>query len=566
MRVLRILLAIVAIAALVTAMNAVVWAATPALFFWLLLAAGVGGLGWLVLTVSATGGPAVLQGRAVGGLKAVVDSLLFLSICILIYLFVRYPGASWDLSQEGRRELAPQTVQVLENMAEEVEVLCFFVDVDNDLVRIAREKTLRFLDRCQRHTDLLQVEVADPQVDRVSLQEMGVTHLSPKGTVVVKSGGQQSVIWFSGGSPRLEEGDFTNALIKVLRDKEPSVYFLTGHEERRIDDEHETEGASLLNQFLVGESYTVKPLAIQLSDPEIPDDCTVLVIQGPKSDLYPEEIAAIDDYIAEGGRVFVLIEPWMLMRQGNSAARLRGWLEDRFGIVVPKDLVVAMPGEQGLLDRDQNPVQVQLNADPAPFADIEEPPDAWRGCYSLKHPVTNSFDQSMLLQAAGTVTKTDAAPEGVVVQPVLRTPPDFWAETDLGTQPGSNRFVPEPGPDEARGPLTLAVGATWKTDTPLGDTGRVREARALVVGNERFASNAEIATGPGGNLNFMLNAMAWLSQREDLIAVRPSPPASEPLVLSADAQRTVTWVTILFTVQVVLFAGALVYLVRRRNR
>ena len=565
MRFLRNTAGLLALAALIAALNVAVWVPAP---LWLLVLGAVTavcGLVWVVLTLTATGQGAVLQGRAVGSLKAAVDGVLFVGICVMLYLFASYPGASWDLSREGRRELAPQTVQVLENMTEKVEVLCFFIDIENDLVQIAKEKTLRFLDQCGEHTGLLDVRLIDPQVDRVSLQEMGVTHLSPQGTVVVKAGDQQKVIWFTGGSPRLEEADFTNALINVLRAKKPVVGYLTGHGERRLEDGDESEGASLVAQFLAGESYTPKPVAVPASNPEVPADVDVLVVHRPQTDFTAGELDALGAFIDRGGRLLFLLEPWSFIRSNIGGANLLGWLETRLGIHVPGDIAVRMPEERGLLERAENPLQVELNADPGPFAELSEPPDEFHGCYSQKHPITRTFDQQMLLNAASTVSPAPKKPSGVVVTTLLRTPPAYWADTDVQNTKLQD-FDPKPDPKEERGPLSLAVAATVKTDVEVGDTGQMREGRVVVVGHERFASNAELASGPGGHLNFILNAMAWLTENESIIALRPQGASNPPLVLDPAQQRLVTWVTMLFTLQGALAAGALAWLIRRRNR
>lgn len=284
------------------AFNVLIWERSPV---WLYATVGIAimcALGWLAVALAA-GGRAAMQGRAVGAAGAVLASAIFLGICILLYAFAKRPDLSWDLSREGRQELAPQTVQVLENMARDVEVLCFFIDMDDALVQISKSKTRRFLEECQKHTGLLTVKEMDPHLDQASLMEMGITHLSPQGTVVVRSGARKKIIWFSGGSPRLEERDFTNALVNVLRDAEPKLCFLTGHGERRVDDDDPIQGASMLRQFLEGESYRIEPLAVKMSDPAIPEDCDLLVLCGMTSELYDEEIAAIDGYLTRGGRM-----------------------------------------------------------------------------------------------------------------------------------------------------------------------------------------------------------------------------------------------------------------------
>ncbi|HNR31709.1 MAG TPA: GldG family protein [Candidatus Hydrogenedentes bacterium] len=546
------------------AANVLIWERT---LVWLYVTLGLAlilAVGWLAAAFIGAGGRAALEGRAVGAVNAVVASAIFLGVCVMAYVFARYPDAAWDLTEEGRRELAEQTVQVLENMTREVEAICFFPDIDDKLAQISKKKTLRFLDTCRKYTDLLTVKMLDPHIDQASLTEMGITHLSPQGTVVVKSGARQKVIWFTGGSPRLEERDFTNALINVLRDAEPKVCFLTGHGERGINDEDPVHGASLLHQFLKSESYRPEAVAIKMSDPEVPEDCDLLVINGLAAELYPEELGAIDAYLDHGGRLLLLVEPWALARLPSGGERLRTWLADRYGVALGADLILAVPEDRQVTQEPQNRVRVQLTADQGPFQGLEEEtPGVYHGCYNAQHALTRSFDQLMLLHAAGTAGKAKSAPRGVAVTDMLRTTPNYWAEEDIAGFTKTGEAKRDKG--ERAGPLPVAVAVSKTTETPLGDTQRMREARLVVVANEGFASNAQIAVA-GGNLNFLLNAVAWLTQSEDLIAIRPSGKTAVALVLTPTQERAVTWIAILLALQLLLLPGGIIYLVRGRNR
>jgi len=99
-----------------------------------------------------------------------------------------------------------------------------------------------------------------------------------------------------------------------------------------------------------------------------------------------------------------------------------------------------------------------------------------------------------------------------------------------------------------------------KAANPRGLT----DARVVVVGDADFASNANIIVP--GHLNFLMNTFAWLSESEDLIAMRPTGRESQPLILAPVQQRAIAWVSIMLTIQLVLVAGVCVYFVRRRHQ
>ncbi len=546
--------AITAWVALAAALNLLAWMQDP-FSIWVLIplllfiAAGVA---WFVTALRASAGRAMLQGRAVGGINAVLSSALFLGICMVLYALASAWDVSWDLTREGRRQLAPQTVQVLQGMTREVNVTCFFINVHDELVLIARDKTMRFLEQCRKYTDLLKVELLDPHIDRPRLDALNVTHTSPQGTVVVSAGARQRVITLSGGSPRLEERDFTNALINVLRDAEPKVCFLTGHNERDILDES-AGGASMLGNLLAGESYRPERIAIKITDPEVPHDCNVLVINNPSGDLHPQELFAIEEYLRHGGRMFLLLDPWRSVRQTPGGEVLRPWLEERYGIRIGSDIVVT--------DRYEKMWEEELTTDNVPFQHLDEGFMEYRGAFNAEHPVTRGFAQSMVLQAARTVRPAEKVPDGVIVTPLLRSKPYYWAERDVARFAQTGQAQRNEG-DEP-GPLPLAVAAVARCDAVPGG-GRPREARIIVVGDSDITSNNGLAVP--GNFNFVLNAFAWLTEHEELIAIRPTGKETPPLFLSPMQKRAVTWISVLLTAQLVAAAGLTMRWLRRKHQ
>lgn len=558
MKTLRLLTGIAALMCLAAAVNLLVWqqaaymtAAWGALGLGLVL-----GLAWLIMAVVGLAGSAGWDGWAAGGVNAALSTLFFLGICITLYVLISSWNVSWDLTQEGRRELAPQTIQVLQTMNQEVQVTCLFLSVDDELVYIARQKTLRFLEQCQGYSGLLKVEEMDPQVEMPRLQAMGVTHVSTQGTILVKAGNRQRVITLSGGSPRLEERDFTNALINVLRNKELHVGFLTGHQERDVADEDPQKGGSVLGNLLTGESYNIGHVSIKISAPDIPQELDVLVINNPKGDLHPVEIKAIDNYLDHGGRLLLLLEPWKSVTQGlGQGEQLRPWLESRFGITVGSDMLMSQGREK--------PWQLELRNDDKPFEDVDAGFMEYNGSFLKEHPITGGFDRPLLLGDVRSVSKAAKVPEGVVVQEIIRSTPDYWGETNL-------KLLEEKGEatkntDEKGGPLSIAVTAVRKTDT-VDETGQPITSRVVVIGDSDFATNGQLITETQGSLNLVLNTMAWLTEREDLIAIRPTGKIDPQIILNEGEQRAIVWVSTLLTAQLIAAAGFVAFLLRRKYR
>jgi ABC-type uncharacterized transport system involved in gliding motility auxiliary subunit len=312
--------------------------------------------------------------------------------------------------------------------------------------------------------------------------------------------------------------------------------------------------------LLENESYRTEKVAISIGNAEVPADCDILVInglglQGPQSDLHPDEVRAIEAFLDRGGRLLVMIDPWRrVIAADNQMEQLIPWLEKRYGIISPNSIALA--------PRNKQPWLAELVSDPMLFDDQQKKTDFW-GCFNGSHPITRNFDQKMLFSVARSVKLAEKMPEQVVGTVLLRTTPETYLETDVAGLMSSGKAGFNPG--EQQGPLPLAVAVTAKTSYQVGDSGKTRDARIVVVGDSEFASNAQLPVIPG-NFNFLLNTMAWLSESEELIAIRSSGKEQAPILLSAGDQKVVVYVAVLGTVQLVIAAGLAAFVVRRKHQ
>lgn len=506
---------------------------------------------WLVTLLWNVATESSWSGRAVSGLNAVLSTLAFLGICMVLYAFVLRWDVSIDLTQEGRRELSPQIVKVLQSINKEVKILCFFINMDEESVVIAKDKTLRFLDQCKKHTPFLNIEVLDPQIDRARLEALEITHASTQGTIVLKCGSRQRVIMLSGANPRLDEREFTQSLISVLKETETKIGYLTGHDEMPIDDPN-PNGLSTAKKIIEGESYKIEPFQISVELPEIPKTYEVVMIHNPKGDLNREELKAISNFVDTGGRLIIFFEPWISVRLGKSGGEnLRPWLKEQLGIDIGSDIAFTT--------QRKNAWEIELRSDPQPFENVEKDFMDFRGSMRIDHPITQRMDQPLLWRAVRTVNPVEKVPDNIQVYPLLRTPPDYWAETDLSrlAEGGTVKYEH----DEKEGPLYVSVAGIRTKDLPDGTKKR---SRYVVVGDADFITNERISIG--GHINFLLNSLAWLTEHDELIAIRPTTKEDKPIVLSDTQRRWLVWCSVMLTPQIVLITGMIVYFVRRRTQ
>src|SRR5262245_18350305 len=100
----------------------------------------------------------------------------------------------------------------------------------------------------------------------------------------------------------------TNELGNVMREGNSSVYVVQGY----IEDERtrrERPGISARKSSMEKANYDVKPLVLARAG-KVPDDATVVILAGPRNDLFPPEIEALDAYVGRGGKVLAMVNPF----------------------------------------------------------------------------------------------------------------------------------------------------------------------------------------------------------------------------------------------------------------
>jgi ABC-type uncharacterized transport system involved in gliding motility auxiliary subunit len=277
---------------------------------------------------------------------------------------------------------------------------------------------------------------------------------------------------------------------------------------------------------------------------EVPADATVLVIAGPRTDFLAPEIEAIKTYVAKGGKVMVMLDP--PEEADKDLPVLEAFLNE-WGFSVGRNIVVDASGIGQLLGTDASvPVAASYPS----------------------HPITTNFQFMTAYPLARSVDAVEGGVNGHTPQPLVQTSAQSWAEADiaaLGKGDGRVELNPEKG-DKA-GPISLGAAvsapateapekpAEAKAEEPAGAAAEPPkpESRLVVIGDSDFATNGIL--GVQGNRDFFLNAVNWLAQQENLIAVRPREPEDRRLTLTADDQSRIFLLSVLILPGLVFAAG-----------
>jgi len=139
------------------------------------------------------------------------------------------------------------------------------------------------LDEYANLSPKVRVQYVDLEKNPLAAREAGVKSL---GTAIVQIGSRKEE------ANGLTEEGITGAFIRDLKSSTRTVCFVTGSGEHQID-ETGPGGYSRFKDLLGKESYETKSINL-LTKAEVPSDCTVLAVGGPKSDYQQPEVDSIN--------------------------------------------------------------------------------------------------------------------------------------------------------------------------------------------------------------------------------------------------------------------------------
>jgi ABC-type uncharacterized transport system involved in gliding motility auxiliary subunit len=448
------------------------------------------------------------------GTNLVVLVVTVLGILGTVNYLVARNTKRWDLTEDQRFSLAPQTKEVLASLEEDAKITYFERETE---ASVAAQDRLR---EYQAASPRVQVEYVDPWKSPAKAREYEITTLP---ALVVEYRGRREKI------SNESEQDITNALIKVTREGTKTVCFVEGEGERDLD-EFENQGYSSARSALERSQYETRTVFL-VRERQVPSDCTVAVVAGPQTDLLDTAVEALRRHVAAGGKLMVMMEPDLDAPQPSLKALLGEW-----NIVAGDDVVV-----------DASGVGQIFGTGPITPLVVDYP----------YHEITKDFQVMTAFHTARSMTAGDGSMEGVSAQNLLRTSQASWAETDLSlANVEMNEGVDTLGPisvaavatvtvpdaddetDEAAEPAPTEESEAEEPAEPTEESEAAKpEGRVVAFGDADFASNALLSFQ--GNQDLFLNAVAWLSQDTELISIRPKEPKDQRMVLTPSQQSNV---------------------------
>jgi ABC-type uncharacterized transport system involved in gliding motility auxiliary subunit len=500
------------------------------------------------------------------GTNVVLTTLLAGAIMIMLnYLAYRHAEWFWppnwftqktdyrfDWTRSAYYKLSDKTKSIVRGLTKPVEIrLVAQVRSEGDFrMRNDVENLMKEYLQLSKKLDFRIIDAdKDPlEVERF-LKSYGETSAN---TVAVLCGDKKKflsssdIMEFSGGGgnpwqpeppkPTAFKGEqaITSAILAVIEEKQRKIYFLTGHGEKDPESFDQVKGYSYVSTKLKQDNMLVEKLKLSEKH-EIPKDCDVLVIAGPTVRLTAEEVDLIGKFLDNRGRLIVMLDP-----MEDTALEP---LMEKWNVRFDNDLLMMRVSILGLREG--------LMAD-MPVGDYGQ------------HPVVNKirnldcvFPRCRSLDAID-AGGAEASPDKPKVTWLVKSPEkSCWGETDLK---GLERRE-TPKFDEAtdkKAPLTMAVAVERGGNVSGVEVGA---SRMVAIGTSNLLINKYVMEA--ANSDFFMNAINWLLQREDKIAISPKTP--EEFKFALGPRFTMFSVTVLLGIPgVITIIGIAVWMSRRK--
>ncbi len=544
----------------------------------------------------------LLQGTTLGAGVLLVAALL-----VLVNYFGWKYWKRFDWTSSQLYSLSDKSKGVLQELDRDIEVVVFMTPGSQLYVPVTE-----LLSRYEAASSRIKVRTLDAERNPVEARRLIEQYdIKSASNVVFAAGeGERRVIEEAdlaeydysgmqmGQAPQIREfkGEqmFTGAILEMVESKKPKILFTTGHGEAAPDDVS-PRGLSQAQDLVGKDNFAVETWST-LGQSAVPAGTDLVVVAGPQVSFVEPELQALTRFLVGGGRVLLLLDP-VLGAGGLERTGFGPWLEG-YGVKLDDDIVV-------------DPTN------PLPFYSAET---FFANEYGV-HPITEALEDAdypvifSLARSVGTLPQDDDA--GMKVTQLVRSSADAWGETDLakldavakddadvagpvglgvaveieagsgdtgGAGDGSLTVLDEDQPPAAAGATAMAQeppagaaapeedavdeepielpGASAATSAEPASESTPRPGRLVVFGDSDFASNAQLSSV--GNPTLLLNALNWLVERENLLAIPAKQADQIQLNLTRRDLSTIYLIVLVALPLASLSVGVAVYLRRRR--
>ncbi|SDB07327.1 Gldg family protein [Eubacterium oxidoreducens] len=450
-------------------------------------------------------------------------------VCILVNVVVaQLPEAakSIDITSNKVYTLTDDTLEYLDTLEEDITIYVWIKESSCD------ETLAKTLSRYEDASKHITVEYVDPNVSP-TFYENYTDEAPTENSLFVVNGDTSKVVSYDDiyetevdyTTYQYEttgydgEGLITSAINYVTSTEQPIIYTLDGHGETSLDDSF-TQAIEKMN-------IAIETISL-LQEDAVPDDCELLVINGPTSDLNEDDAQKVIDYIDNGGKVLIT-----LSYTTEDMPNFEGILES-----------MGMGTVEGVVADSNSSYYYQY-----PYYLIPE---------ILSTDLTSDAADGYIFMptAIGLDYSTDDLSDNETITPLLTTSDDAISKVDVAN---ATPYEKEDG--DIEGPFNLGL---WYQNT--GDDGEGTGEAVVISSTITFSTDADEIVS-GNNLTLFSSIVEEMVDTEgtNTVSIAVKDMSTSYLTVTQAVARAYGAIAIYLLPIALCVAGIIIWIKRRRN-
>ncbi len=470
----------------------------------------------------------------------------FLIVAILIVAYIalnltieKLDLPEIDVTQNKIYTLSDSSKKAIENINEQIKIYVYGFEEDSTLIK--------FLKQYNKANGNITYEILTEESNMQMIKENDLQE--GYHVLIMESAGSKKVIDASTDFSSYDyttyqtidttEQTITNSILALTEENKPKAYLVTGH------GEYSSSEIGLLSSYLTNEAFEVNTINIATQN-AIPEDCDILAILSPDSDLLDAEASIIKNYINNGGKIYFSMD---ILSQEVSLPNLQSVL-DEFGVSVQNGYILEYNKTAG----NSNYPYVfmpQVSSTNEITSDIYSDSFMWLA-YSSKLNYKSDEELTSL-----NVTK----------ETLLSSSEDSVFVSDLSKDMATAAETAQTGKADIASLMT-------KTITKTNENGEEEtvEAKLVISATGSFACDyvvSELTSNYpisyiGSNKDFVINAFSYLGEKGNSISIRKD--LANSTYLPTEKQNAIVMTIIITVPVIIILIGVTVSAYRKKRK
>lgn len=452
--------------------------------------------------------------KALGAFSA-TSIVLVIMIAILANVLITKTDWSYDVTDNKLYTLSEQSKKIVKNLDQDVTIyfLSSKKNTDDGYLKIVNQYKKNSKHVSVKFRDMeLYPNFAKKYVSSGTAEEGGIIvvcgekgkYISPNdfvGTSMDDSGNYSTEVTL--------EPSVTSAINYVTSDDTPVIYLLSGHGELELD--------SSFQSSIERDNYEFKELNL-LTESKVPEDCEILMVNGPTSDINSADMKKVKKYLNNGGKLFYVCN--------TDADTLKNFesILDSYGIGINDGIVVETDGS------------MYMQGYPTYLLPTIETTDITSALAENKSyilmPVSKGF----------TLTGNASA--------LLSTSDGAYSKVNLE----SETVDKESG--DIDGPFSVAAES-------MNDDG---EIQVVAIGSPSMMMEEIDQYVSGTNSDFVSNCVNGMTDQEEKISIKAKEVSNDTATYTTAAVQAVSFVSVIGIPVCILIIGLIVVILRKRSK